>query len=281
MSDPSLGDPSDTIINDDDVSPNSSGLDPGIETAIIVNVVVWVFIGSLFLFLYCTLFRPARRINKANNSRTEAPKPSLIHWLWRKRNHEAPRNEAARVELGRADREFAAHGEREEERIRVTRTGRGRKRSSFASKLVAILFRKKTEEQNGERINLGPLQPGVMSTSTPTPSSGARNEERQPGVIAKLKKLFMRKEGKGKRKETQGETSKGSYFGPFFWWLKTDVVSAERSNGGDEESLMGMEEEKREGLEVEVKKPAKRSTWGSEAPPAYESLAEDQHHEGN
>jgi hypothetical protein len=275
MSDPSLGDPGDTIINDDDV-PNSSGLDPGIEIAIIVNVVVWLFIGSLFLFLYCTFFRPARRINKANNSRTKAPKPSLIHWLLRKRNHEA-----ARVELGRADREFAAHGEREEERIGATRTGSGRKRSSFVGKLVAILFRKKTEEQNGERIYLGPLQPGVMFTSTPTPSSGARNEERQPGVIAKLKKLFMTKEGEGKGKETQGETRKGNYFGPFFWWLKTDVVSAERRNGGDEEGLMGMEEEKKEGLEVEVKKPAKRSTWGSEAPPAYESLAEDQYHEGN
>jgi hypothetical protein len=277
MSDPSLGDPGNTITNDDDVPPNSSGLDPGIETAIIVNVVVWFFIGSLFLFLYCTFIR---RFNKANNSRTKAPKPSLIHWQWRKRNREALRSEATRVELGRADREFAAHGEREEERIWVTKTGGGRKRPSFVSKLVAILFRKKTEEQNGERINLGPLQPGVMSTSTPTPPSGARNEERQPGMIAELKKLFMTKEGKGKGKETQGETRK-SYFGPFFWWLKTDVVSVERRNGRDEESLMGMEEEKREGLEVEVKKPARRSTWGSEAPPAYESLAEDQHHEVN
>jgi hypothetical protein len=58
-------------------------------------------------------------------------------------------------------------------------------------------------------------------------------------------------------------------------------VRAERRDGGDEESLIGMEEEKREGLQVEVMKHAKRSTWESEAPPAYESLAEDQHHEGN
>jgi hypothetical protein len=274
MSDPSLGDPGDTTINNDDV-PSSSGLDPGVETAIIVNVVVWVFIGGLFLFLYCALCRPARRIKKVNNSRTKAPKPSLIYWLWRKHNHEA-----ARAELERVDREFAVHGEREEERIRVARTGGRRKRSSFVSKLVAILFRKKAKEQNGERINLGPLQPGVMSTSTPTPFSGARNEEIQPGGIARLKELFMAKEEKGK--ETQGETRKGSYFGPFFRRLKTDVVSAERRDGGDEESLIGMEEEKkREELEVEVKKPAKRSTWESEALPAYESLAEDQQHEGN
>lgn len=191
------------------------------------------------------------------------------------------RNEAARAELRRADREFPAHGEREEERIKVAGTGSRRKRSSFVSKLVAILFRKKTKEQNDEGINLGPLQPGVMSTSTPTPLSGARNGEIQPGVMAKFKKLFMAKEGKGKGKETQEETRKGSYFGPFFWWLKADVMSEERRDGGDEESLIGIEEEKREGLEVEVKKPARWSTWESEAPPAYESLVEDQHHEGN
>jgi hypothetical protein len=279
MSDPSLGDTGDTIINDDAPS-NSSGLDPGIETAIIVNVVVWVFIGGLFLCLYCTFFRPLRRISKANNSRTKTPKPSPKHWLWRNRNHEAVRGEAVRVELGRADREFAAHGEREEERIRVTRTGGGRKRPSLASKLLPIFFSsKKTEEQNGERINLGPIQTGGMSTSTPTSSSGARNEEIHLIAIPNLKKLFMAKEEKGK--ERKGETRKGSYFGPLFRWLKTDVMSAERRNGGDEESLMCMEEEKRDGLGVEVKEPAKRSTWGSEAPPAYESLAEDQHQERN
>jgi hypothetical protein len=273
-------DPSDTNINNNDVPPNSSGLDPGIETAIIVNVVVWVFIGSLFLFLYCTLCRPIRRISKANNSKTKTPRSSLISWFWRKRNHEAVRNEAARVELGRADGEFTAHGEREEERIRATRTGGRRKRSSSVSILLAIFFRK-TKEQNGERINPGPLQPGVMSATTPTPFSGAQNEETQLGVIAKPKKLFMAKEGKGKGKETQGEIRKGISFGPFFWRLKTDVVTTERRDGGDEESLIGMEEEKKEGLEVDVKKPAKRSTWESEAPPAYESLAEDQRCEGN
>jgi hypothetical protein len=48
MSDSSLGDPGDTTINNDDVPPNSSGLDPGVETAIIVNVVVWLFSGAYF-----------------------------------------------------------------------------------------------------------------------------------------------------------------------------------------------------------------------------------------
>jgi hypothetical protein len=143
------------------------------------------------------------------------------------------------------------------------------------------LFWKKAEGQKGQEMHMGPLQAGVI-TSTPEPAFSARNEERGLGMIAKLKKLFITQEGKGKGKEAQGRATEGSYFGSFSWWLKPAVVSAEPRNGGDEESLVGIEEEKRDGLEVEVRTPARKSTWGSEAPPAYESLiAEGQEREGS
>jgi hypothetical protein len=269
MADPSSGDP----VYDATSSSTSdySGLDPGTETIIIVVVVTSFFIVATFLCI-CYTFPHDFRIQRGPGFRSK--------FLEGKRHHEA-----ARVDLEEADREFAAQREREEGTMGVTRTGGGRKRSNFMSKLLAVLFMKKTEAQKGERMYVGPVHPGVIITSTPTtsPASAARNENRQTSMVAKLKMLFMTPEGKGKGKETQGNIKKRrSVFGIFFGGLKADVMNAKMGRGGDEESLVGMKEEKREGLAVEVNVPARRSTWGSEAPPAYESLlAEDQQHEGN
>lgn len=189
------------------------------------------------------------------------------------------------MELGKADREPAAHKEREQEIIGVTRAGGARKRPSIAAALVAIFSIKKTEAQKGERVYMGLVQPRVIISSTPAPApaSAARDERRQRSVMPNLKTLFMTQEGKGNGEETQGnERKRRSLFGSPFWWLKADVESPKGAKEGVEESLVGMKWEKREGLEVEVKKLARRSTWGSEAPPAYESLLEeDQQHEGD
>jgi hypothetical protein len=248
MADPGFDNTDNIGINDGDAPGSSSGLDPGVETAIIVNVVVWVFILGLFLFLwmYCRPTRPRRIDNKANknNSTTNQKSrnhPSLISRFWRTQSHKAEiQDYAAGLELGRrVDGEFAAHGEPE-------------------------------EEQSGERVNPGSLPLGVTPLYTPTlPSSRARNEETEPqsSVIGKLKKIFRAREGKGKGAQGERRRKAG------------DEESLMGVKVKEEEEEKGELEE----VEVEVKKPAKWSTRGSEEPPppAYESLAEDQqHHKG-
>lgn len=265
-----------TIITD--VSSDSSGLGTSGKITIAVVVILTCLVWGFILLLYCGN-RHAERISKAKYFRAKAIEPDLTYRLWKERHEWAAlteeANKRAREELEEANREFAVHREREERRM-----GGGKKKSSFASKVVVSFFmKKKTEAPTAETVCMGLVQPGASVTSTPAPASAAR----EPGATVGSKTPFQTQDRKGKGKETKGENRKRkSFFSTFRTVLKADAVAGQRGRGVDEESLVGGQGQSMERLGVEGREPARRNTWGSEAPPAYESLlAEDQQHGNN
>jgi hypothetical protein len=254
------------------------------------------------------------RRNKRQYFLDKASEPTLTYRIWKERKEQVAEAERARKELEDADREFQAFRAREEregKRKRMSIFGSG-----SLPRHTEVQNRAPTAGNAGS-VEMGSVAAGpggsgdkewvgegrTARPSAFTPEFLARQAEMQNLTTGNGRSVAIESTTGGWRGDVDEERLVGdppqkvlpkkrtSLFGKFF--TKSPVPqeaeaqngktrmgslipeSATRARGGeaDEEALV----EGEPGVDVQMRAPLKRPTWGSEAPPAYSPLPPEDH----